>query len=339
VTATEGGATGTFSVQLSIVPSSAVTITPSFNASQVSLSPPTLTFSPDASALSPQTFTVTAVNNSVADGTRLAPITLAATSSDAAFSGIALSSVTATLTDNDGTASLSVADATVADATVAEPATANTTSTVNLTVTLAPPSAQAVTVQYATANATATGGAACGGSVDYILASGTLTFNPGETSKTVSVQVCGDTTIEQSETFTLALANPTGGAALGAHPTATLTLTDSTSLACAPRPRVATRAVPSGGALQVAIELTPLNTSQNNRLTAIRFGAFQNARVTLNGQAVTSGQTVNAPANSVELDFTVARATPGQATTVFFTVVDTCGEWQTFVGGGTAAGF
>ena len=46
-----------------------------------------------------------------------------------------------------------------------------------------------------------------------------------------------------------------------------------------------------------------------------------------------------ASANTVAADFTVERVTPGQATMVPFTVVDGCGEWQTFVGGGTAAGF
>ena len=30
---------------------------------------------------------------------------------------------------------------------------------------------------------------------------------------------------------------------------------------------------------------------------------------------------------------------PGQPAMVPFTVVDGCGEWKTFVGGGTAAGF
>jgi hypothetical protein len=35
--------------------------------------------------------------------------------------------------------------------------------------------------------------------------------------------------------------------------------------------------------------------------------------------------------------FFVRRATPGQATTVPFVVVDDCGPWSTFVGGGPGA--
>jgi hypothetical protein len=35
----------------------------------------------------------------------------------------------------------------------------------------------------------------------------------------------------------------------------------------------------------------------------------------------------------------IRRVTPGQATTIPLVIVDGCGEWKTFVGGGTAAGF
>ena len=108
---------------------------------------------------------------------------------------------------------------------------------------------------------------------------------------------------------------------------------------CGPRPRVKASPAPAGDRLLVRVEATPLNTQQPNTLKQIRFGAFQNARVTLNGQAVGSGQTVTPPANASAVDFSVERVTPGQATTVPLTVVDGCGEWPTFVGGGTGAGF
>jgi hypothetical protein len=109
--------------------------------------------------------------------------------------------------------------------------------------------------------------------------------------------------------------------------------------ACEPRPRVIAQPAVGGGKLQVRIEPTPLNNQQVNRLVVLRFGTFQNARVTLNGQSVASGQTVTLPPGTLGVDFTVERATPGQATTVPLVVVDGCGDWPTFVGGGTAAGF
>ena len=69
------------------------------------------------------------------------------------------------------------------------------------------------------------------------------------------------------------------------------------------------------------------------------YSTLQNATVTLNGQPISSGQTVTLPTNTLALDFTVKRVTLGQSTTVPFTIVDGCGEWQTFVGGGPSAGF
>ena len=43
---------------------------------------------------------------------------------------------------------------------------------------------------------------------DYASASGTLTFNPGDTSKTVAVTVYGDATAQGNRTFSLNLSNP-----------------------------------------------------------------------------------------------------------------------------------
>eukprot|EP01035_Chromulina_nebulosa_P031243 gene31243-41632_t len=69
------------------------------------------------------------------------------------------------------------------------------TTTARLTFTLSVASTQAVTVRFATANGTATAG------VDYTTRSGTTTFNPGETSRTQSFTVIGDTDPESDETF------------------------------------------------------------------------------------------------------------------------------------------
>jgi hypothetical protein len=118
--------------------------------------------------------------------------------------------------------------------------------------------------------------------------------------------------------------------------TVTLTVTLE---ACVPRPRVQTTPASGGGKLQVHVEATSLNTQQPNLLRTLRFGTLQNARVTLNGEPMTSGQSFTISGSSSSADFTVERETPGQATTVPFMVVDGCGEWQTLVGGGTGASF
>jgi hypothetical protein len=81
------------------------------------------------------------------------------------------------------------------------------------TVTLSHAATGPVTVQYATASGTATSGS------DYQAASGTITFAPGETSKTIAVAVLGDQLFESNETFALHLSNPSG-----------VTITDQTGI-------------------------------------------------------------------------------------------------------------
>jgi ELWxxDGT repeat protein len=80
------------------------------------------------------------------------------------------------------------------------------TSTARFTVTLSAPSAQPVTVDYATSDGTALSGS------DYDTASGTLTFAAGETSKNVDIRVHGDVTAESNEAFFFTLRNPSGAA-------------------------------------------------------------------------------------------------------------------------------
>ncbi len=94
------------------------------------------------------------------------------------------------------------------------------TSTLNFTVTLSRALASSVSVNYATADGTATAGS------DYVSNSGTLVFAPGETSKTIPVTIIGDETVESNETFSLTLAGPTGATLGTATATATGTITN-----------------------------------------------------------------------------------------------------------------
>jgi hypothetical protein len=89
----------------------------------------------------------------------------------------------------------------IGDATVTEGNTG--TASASFTVTLSAPSTQPVTVAYATGNSSATAGS------DYQAASGTLTFAPGQTSKTLTVLVNGDRFAEPNETFVVNLSSPT----------------------------------------------------------------------------------------------------------------------------------
>lgn len=87
-----------------------------------------------------------------------------------------------------------------------------------------------VSVDYATSDGTATGGA------DYEAAAGTLTFAPGESVKSVTVQVTSDAAHEGDETLQLKLSNATGGASLGSPAGATVTIADDDAAASAPPP-------------------------------------------------------------------------------------------------------
>jgi hypothetical protein len=89
------------------------------------------------------------------------------------------------------------------------------------TVTLSAASTQAVSVQYATANGTATAG------VDYTAATGTLTFAPGELTKTISVAVTGDTTVESDETLIVKLGTALAATILAGTGTGTIVNDDA----------------------------------------------------------------------------------------------------------------
>ena len=74
-----------------------------------------------------------------------------------------------------------------------------------LTVTLSNDTDDVVTVNYSTVDATAAGGA------DYVPVTGTLTFQPGETSQVITITVNAATSAETTEIFYVDLAGLTGG--------------------------------------------------------------------------------------------------------------------------------
>ena len=96
------------------------------------------------------------------------------------------------------------------------------TTSLTFTVSMDPISPSVVTVDYSTVDGTATAGS------DYTASSNTLTFAPGDLTKTVTVDVTGDATYEPDETLTLALSNPLGGLSkiIDAQGTGTITNDD-----------------------------------------------------------------------------------------------------------------
>lgn len=92
---------------------------------------------------------------------------------------------------------------------------------VTVTVTRTGGSNSTSTVFFNTDDGTALNGS------DYVLQSGTLTFNPGSTSQTVTIRILDDNLTEGNERINLLLSAPTGGATLGRVAQAVITIVDN----------------------------------------------------------------------------------------------------------------
>jgi hypothetical protein len=119
--------------------------------------------------------------------------------SGATGASIGTSSATVTILNDDPVPPT----ASVSSASVTEGNSGAVTATFTVTLSFAP--AAPVTIAWNTADGTAT--VASG---DYAAASGTVSFAAGQTSKTFTVTVNGDTLYEANETFTVVLSSPSG---------------------------------------------------------------------------------------------------------------------------------
>lgn len=122
---------------------------------------------------------------------------------------------TGTIINDDAPPTISVNDVSVVEGN-------SGTKTVTFTVKLNAASPNTVKVNYATQNLTATAGS------DYVAKSGQLTFFPGQTSKTVSVTVKGDTVVEPNEQFRLNLSGPQNATIADGQGIATIVNNDPT---------------------------------------------------------------------------------------------------------------
>ena len=150
--------------------------------------------------------TITAANNDVDAPDKTVTVSATATNDRGVTDPQA---VTLTITDDD------LVELSVDDVSVAEGDSGSTT--LEFTVTLDPAAKGEVTVDWATTDGTATAG------TDYASGSGSLTFGVGETSKTVTVTVTGDTVDEPNETFTVTLSSAVGATLVKAVGTGTIT--------------------------------------------------------------------------------------------------------------------
>jgi hypothetical protein len=121
------------------------------------------------------------------------------------------SSATLYILDNDGLPTVSFSSSSYK---VDEDA-----ATVNIQLTLSPAVALTVTVDYLTSDGSAVAGS------DYVTTSGSITFNPGVASRTITIPISDDDEVEGDEDFSLNLSG-TSGAMLGVS-TAVITIRDN----------------------------------------------------------------------------------------------------------------
>ncbi|MBD1211994.1 MAG: hypothetical protein H9534_04400 [Dolichospermum circinale Clear-D4] len=161
------------------------------------------------------------------------------------------------------------------------------TKNATFTVTLSGETFQPVTVNYATANGTATAGS------DYTATTGTLIFNvnPGETSKQITVSVLGDSLFEANETFFVNLSNATNASIADAQAQGTITNDDV--------------ALPT-----ITLAVSPTSVSEDGTTNLV----YTFTRTGATTSALTVNYGITGTANST--DYT--GATPGTGKTITF---------------------
>jgi Calx-beta domain/Domain of unknown function (DUF4114) len=124
------------------------------------------------------------------------------------------------IADNDSRPTISIADATQVEG--------NSLNNLGFNLTLSNPTVETVTVKYNTADGTATiAGTAT--DADYQVGNGTATFNPLQTTQTISVAINGDKDFEIDETFAVNLSDAQNTSGI-TRSTATGTLTNDDTL-------------------------------------------------------------------------------------------------------------
>lgn len=180
----------------------------------------------------------TTVNDTLYEGTEAFSVALSA-----ATGGAVITSGTGavTVTDNDNAPSFAISNASAAEG-----------GTIALTVTKSGASANSLSVNYGTANGSANAPG------DYGAASGTLTFLPADTSKTISVSTVNDSIYETNESFSVHLSGASGGATIS-DPTGVGTINDNDSK---PTLSMANTSVMEGG--QANVVITKSGTTEVN---------------------------------------------------------------------------
>jgi hypothetical protein len=324
---TENGGAAQFAIVLASAPTANVTIPlSSSNTNEGTVSPASVTFTP-ANWNVPQTVTVTGVALAPGNGNvAYTIVTGLATSTDPSFNGLTVTDVAVT------NSSAVVPSLAIADASATEGLSTTVTMTFNVTLSQASPNT--VTVSYGTQNQTATADSRG----DYVTTIGTLTFNPGETSKTIDVPVVADGRPEPDETLLVSLSNPSGATISRGQATGTIKDNALGASSCSVKPDILVRTQSIGGRqMLVTISADVSAPNETNVLKTIKFGTPTNATIQMPGQTTIGTGVIALPSSTRRISFTVSQFNAASAFTVPYTVSDNCSSVDKFVGGGANA--
>lgn len=156
-----------------------------------------------------------------------------------------------------------------------------------LKVSLSEWSASTVTVDYATVDETATA------PDDYVSTSGTLTFDSGEQSKFVMVEVVGDTEVEIDEELTVELSNARG-ATIG-DSSGGIIITDDDDAVESPKLRISDVTVNEGDAGSTPATFTVTMDKPSDEIVQVHFGTNDGTATSPDDYALLSGTRVFNP--------------------------------------------
>jgi hypothetical protein len=166
-----------------------------------------------------------------------------------------------------------------------------------------------------------------------------VSFSQGDISpKDVPLSVQNDGILEPPETVVLGIGNPSVGLGLGARTSHTHTITDAL---CSPRPAPTVSVNPlSANALRATV------SAGVGSLSAVQLGdpaqnppTPTNVSVDIQGgpEGISTAFTYNPPPGTNQVILTLNRVSSESGVTLPLVLMDACGSWRTFAGGGPAA--
>jgi len=240
----------------------------------------TLTF---ADGQTSRTFTVSIVDDALDEANETVALSLSGAAGGAVLG--ATDDAVLTITDNDNPPAVSVNDMAVTEGNSA-------TKNAVFTVKLSGPSGRTVVVPFSTAGNTATSG------TDFNAASGNVTFAPGETTKTITVQVKGDTTGEADETYFVNLGTPSNATVAAGQGVGTIVNDDGTVTPPTPSLRINDVTMTEGNAGTRTFTFTVTLSAASASTVTVKFA-------TANGTATVAGNDYNSATGTLTF-------TPGQ---------------------------